>query len=130
ADLGDETRFNPMHAFLGYALGQRNGGVRPCDCVQPLLEIDQTGVVEAGADPPGIAKFAARVVIPEQQRAKADALSAWIGEADDQELIGIKAFDLQPLGAAARSIGLVGALRDNAFDFVIAGVAVEIRTAS
>src|SRR5260221_11260499 len=86
-------------------------------------------MIEAGADPAGIAQFAAVVVVAEEQRAEALARAAGIAEADDDELLAIAAFDLEPAPAAARHIGRVALLGDDAFEGVGAGVLEEFRTA-
>ena len=53
-----------------------------------------------------------------------------VGEADDDEFVPVKAFDLEPIGAAAGPIGLVAALGNRAFDLVVASLFEEIQTAA
>src|SRR6185295_4711799 len=63
------------------------------------------------------------------QRAEAVTLAARLGKADDDELVALGAFDLEPVGAAAGAIGSVAPLGDRALDVEVAGMPIEIRAA-
>ena len=65
-------------------------------------------------------------MIAEQQGAEAVSAAGRIGEADDDELVLVQAFDLEPIGAAAGPVRLVAALGDRALDLVVAGLRKEI----
>src|SRR6266404_8529207 len=89
-------------------------------------QLGEPRAVEPGSDAAGIAQFPGRVVIAEQQGAEAVPAALGVGKADDDELLAVEAFDLQPIGAAAGPIGLVTPLGDRAFEIVLAGLAVEL----
>src|SRR4051794_35064653 len=112
-NLADEARLDPMDALLRHPLGEHDRRLGPCDRVEALPQLDQLLIVEPGADPAGVAQLPIRVIIAEQQRAEAEPLTARVGKADYDELVPVQAFYLEPLGAAARTVGPVAPLRDD-----------------
>src|SRR5439155_8134195 len=74
---------------------------------------------EAGSDLAGIAQVAA-LVDRQEQGAQRARLAVARAPADDDELLALHAFDLQPVPAAAADIRSIGALGDDAF---LAGLA-------
>src|SRR5580704_16353314 len=129
-DLRDEARLGPVHALFRHSLGQRDRRVWTDDRIEASAQLDKLRGIKPGADPPGITERPDRIVIGEQQRAEPLPAALGIGKADDDELVIVEAFDLEPVGAAAGAGGLVAALRDDAFELIFAGVAVEFWTAA
>src|SRR5258705_6138351 len=92
--------------------GHRRSG--SLEGIEAVLQLGEPRAVEPAPDAAGIAQFPGRVVIAEQQGAEAVPAALGVGKADDDELVPVEAFDLQPIGAAAGPVGLVAALRDGA----------------
>jgi hypothetical protein len=78
-------------------------------------------MVEARADVAGVAQHAVFVMDSEQQRADAGAGTLRISEAADDEFLAPAAFELDPVGRAARHIRGVAPLADHAFEADLAG---------
>src|SRR6185312_11907337 len=75
----------------------------------------------------GIDQRTLRGVIAHQQRTESCALAGGIGETDDDEILALAAFRLEPARAAARLMPPVAALRDDALEPGVAGGGEEIR---
>ena len=90
------------------------------------MQIGQLRVIEPGAATAGVAQHALRIVIAEQQRAEAVPRAARVGKADHDEFVALVAFDLEPVGAAARP-GTAGRARFaiDAFELEVAGVPLK-----
>src|SRR5579862_6707968 len=93
------------------------------------MQVGEQRVAKPGADATGVMQLAVPVVIAEQQGAKPLPLAFGIGEADDNELVALVAFDLEPVAAPPGAVGPVAALRDRAFEIVLAGMAEEVGAA-
>ena len=74
-----------------------------------------------GADAAGVDPAVLRVRPRQQQRAEARARSLARRRADDRELVALQALGLAPVVAAARRVGPVRALGDDAFEFLLRG---------
>ena len=64
-------------------------------------------VTEPSAYSAGIDQVARAVVIPDKQGAKASPRPSRIGEAADNKLVLLQAFDLEPVVSSSRTIGSV-----------------------
>src|SRR5262249_57975432 len=93
----------------------REGGGALLELPQPLAEPLERRAVEAGADPARVHEATRLVVHPQQERAELFARSLGLREAGDDELLPREALHLEPVPAAARSVGRVLALGDDAF---------------
>src|SRR5690349_3766632 len=100
SDLDDDLGADPMRAETRQADGFGEGRLRYFERVELLAKLTQQLRVEAGADPARENEIIA-VVIADQQGAEADALSLWIGETTDDELLGQLALHLQPTSRPA-----------------------------
>ena len=72
-------------------------------------------VRDACAGAPGVMQAAVLGVIAEKQRADVRSASRRISPADDNKLLAIEAFGLDPDPAVAGRVGLIGSLLDDAF---------------
>ena len=84
------------------------------------VQLEQLRRIEAGADATGITQLALRVMVAHEQRTEAFAAAFGIGEPDDNKLLAIAALDLEPAAAPPRPVRLSPALRDDAFELVVA----------
>src|SRR3974390_2719813 len=114
ADLGDQTRLDPVHAGPRQAAAVERGPV--------LLQPGQRGMqavqglpAEAGADLAGVGQLAVGVVVAQRRRTDPGAGPSRVGEAADDEFLAGFALELQPVPAPARAVGRVGALGDEPF---------------
>src|ERR1700739_3495442 len=112
-----------MYPLERHALRQDGRRVAALQLGKPPVHLGELRVAEPGADATGVAQFAQRVVIAEQQRAESLALAGRLGEADNHEFVLVPALDLEPIGAAPGPKRSVAALRDDAFESVLADAA-------
>ena len=114
ARLDDDLRADPVRAQPRQALGPGEWRLRNLESVQPRTQIEQEFGVEAGTDLSGETEVFF-VEIADQQRSQPHSLALWIGEAADDEGVGLLAFHLQPMLRPAMLVRRVAALRDDAF---------------
>ena len=93
--------------------------------LQPAPQSLQLRLIDAGADAAGIDQAPAGIVVGEQQGAEKGARAFWIGPADDDKFLAMKAFDLTPQAAIPRRVGRIGALRDDALERYRTGLLME-----
>ena len=79
-------------------------------------------LVESSADAAGINQLLAAVVIAQQEGTKVGAAAGWLGEAADDELLALRALDLEPVEASARFISRTPAFADDPFKVQMAGL--------
>ena len=84
---------------------------------------------EAGAGAAGVDEFAVAIVAEEKC---ADAVDAGVafggeGEAADDELLLVNAFDFEPVGGASGDVFGVGAFGDDAFGVEFAGLVKDLQ---
>ena len=120
--FGDQVRLDPVDGALQVLAGDlqiaRGIGAK---AVEAVAQHAQRIVGEAGADAAGIVQPALRVVVAEVERAQAGAAAGGFGPAEDQQLLAAGALHLQPVVAAAGTVGSVGLLADDPFQFHLAG---------
>src|SRR5262245_17794985 len=92
--------------------------------VQPAAQRNQGPAVEAGTDLAGTMKLTRAIIVAEQQRAEPEPAAARLGEANDDEVLGLGALCFEP-GIAPRPIDARSALRDDALQPHVAGASVE-----
>src|SRR5262249_6415353 len=123
--LPDELRPDPVSAaYTGGPFVERARLL--LELAQPLLEIAEHPVVEAGADLAGVDEAAVVVDAPEQ-RTDPDARALRLGVAADHDLLLLETLDLEPVGTARAAIRRIAPLGDDALDAELAGVSQEIR---
>src|SRR6516162_8132963 len=127
-DLGDEGRADPMDTLARRLLGQGDGRGLDDQSVELFAQIGETLGAKAGADASRIAQCSRRVVVTGEKGAKTFALAFGVGKADDNDLLAIAAFDLEPSAAASLAVGRVAALGDDAFEAEAARLAKNGRT--
>src|SRR5271169_5419398 len=108
----------------GWRIGERHPGDR--ERMKALPQALKLGVGYAGASPARIDQLALRRVIAEQQRADPMPTALRVTPPDDDEFLAVEAFRLQPR-APIGLIPTINALRDNAFEAVLAGQTMEGR---
>ncbi len=126
--LRDESGFDRDDAVAGF-------GGRLVERVGSGAEFFELGaddgvslLGEAGAGASGVDEVAGAVVVAEEERA--DAVDSGVafggeGEAADDELLLVDAFELDPAGGAAGDVTGVGAFGDDAFGVHLAGLAED-----
>jgi hypothetical protein len=83
----------------------RRGGV--LDLLQALLKIDQELAGVSGTDLSGITDLTFRRIVADQQGPEADARPLRLGVPDNDEFLGVEAFDLQPVIATRPGVDRV-----------------------
>src|SRR5690349_10947506 len=116
--FGDELRAHPMALHVARLVLE--GRLVGLEVGELLLERAQRGVVEAGADVARVAQLSLRVVDAEQERAEAAAAALRIGEAAHDELLALRALELDPRGRSRRRVRRLGALADEALEPLVA----------
>src|SRR5688572_16677027 len=103
-DLHDDFGLDPMGSDLRqpYGLGERRG--RLLDPIEPLTQVEEQGVVEAGSDLAGEDEVV-RFEIPDEQRAEADARALRIGEPADDQFLRRLALHFEPVLRTAMFVG-------------------------
>ena len=119
-DLCHETRLDPAGVTPDVAGSVDERARRPLQPRQALAEIVQQLGIEARPDAPAIVQLVADV-LAQQQRGERAPLLVGSPVAADDELVVARALALEPALGALREIGLVGALRDDAFKAHVAG---------
>src|SRR5580692_5741901 len=121
ADLGDEARIDPVHARLRESARVERRAVA-LNSGQRRVQAVQHAVAEPGADLARIGQLAVGVVVAEQERAQPLARALRIGVAADHELLRVLALELQPVTRPRALVRRGGALGDEAFPAVAAGL--------
>jgi hypothetical protein len=134
ADLDDHLRAHPMHprqhqrraetTTARRRSGERHPGDR--ERMKALPQALKLGDGHTGADSARIDELALRRVVAEQQRTDPMPTALRVTPPDDNEFLAVDAFRLQPR-APIGLIPTIKALRDNAFEAVLAGQAMEGR---
>src|SRR6185436_12524692 len=99
------------------------------EVVELRAQLDERRVGVAGADLAGVGEAAA-VVVADEERAESDAAALGVGEAADDELLAQEALGLEPVRAAARAVGLIAPLGDDALEAALAGKGEELAAAA
>src|SRR5438132_13890532 len=94
--------------------------------MKALPQALKLGVGNTCASPARIDQLALRRVVAEQQRADPMPTALGIAPPDDDEFLAVEALRLQPR-APIGLIPTINALRDNAFEAVLAGQAMKGR---
>ena len=108
------------------AASRRTASSRPAIAASACLTARERLLVEAAADAAGEAQVPGLVVDAEQERADAGARALRVGPAADDELLPLRALELDPGRAAARDVGRVGALADHSLEAHPAGVLQQL----
>ena len=114
-DLRHEARLDPAGIPADLAVGIDERARLALEAGQALAELLQVRRVEAGSDAAAVVEILADIFAQQQGGEGAAFLVGKPVSADD-ELIVAGAFALQPGFRALREIGLVGALRHDAFE--------------
>ncbi len=128
-DLGDQLRLDPVNAAANTARRcALDGWSAAFERPQARVQRFERALVEACADLAGVAERRARVVARrDEQCAEGRARAAGVGEAHDDELLPLEAFDLEPASSAFRAVGIGGALGDDALESELAGCGEKFR---
>jgi hypothetical protein len=123
--LGHESRRHPVHAAHPRRVGER--GALSLDRRELRAQRPQGCFVEARAHLAAVAQRSLLVGGTEQQRPERGARARGLGEADDRELLALRAADLQPRARAPGPVRRIGALGDRALDAALACGGKELR---
>ncbi len=124
--LGHQFGPNPANAlFQRVARNLQAGRPRPFERVQAGAQAREFVLGESRAHAAGIMQGAGGIVIAEVEGAQPGAAAARRGPAEHHEFLAAPAFQLHPPLAAAGTIGSIGALADDAFQPVFAGLATH-----
>ncbi len=111
-DLHDRSNGEPHVAPLRIGGRRRSGG---CERAEQRFERREVALREAAADPTGIRQLTLAILC-EQQRTEPASAVARRRETHDDEVVGLRRVDLDPVGRALRRIWRRGTLADDAFE--------------
>src|SRR5262249_25130834 len=95
------------------------------DRLEAPVQVAQEIVVKTGADAPGVAQAASRLLHAQEERAEAHARALRIAEAADHEFLARRALHLEPVGAASRARERRAPLAHDAFEPALARLREE-----
>jgi hypothetical protein len=122
-NLGDKARLDPMHPFTRDAFRQGDQGFGPHKIVKPLAQLHELRRVEPGPNAASIVQCSLWIIIAEKQRPEACPPVLGIGEAEDDKLFAIAAFDFAPAAAASGVVWVGATFRDYSFEPIAACLA-------